>query len=214
MRRVLGYLTIWCGATALAISLAWFGVRDVLRAEVDTPYPGVAVAEARTGRPPTPTAAAPPTATPAATPAAATPVSRPERDRPADRPATRPPSAGPVTSRPAATASARPTPSRGPSRTPARRRPTASPKPSTPPAEPDPGSSSDVKVVHVKGGQVSFAIENGECRLLSATPAAGYEARVSGNVGWIRVDLMKGEHGSSVFCTWHGHAPMTDVYEF
>jgi len=211
MRRVLGYLTIWCGATVLAISLAWFGVRDVLRAEVaDTPYPGVAVAEARTGRPPTPTvAAAPPTVT--ASPA--TPVSRPKRDKPADRPATRPPATASATTAPAATASARPTPSRTPTRTPARK-PTRSPKPTTAPERPDPEPASDVKVVNVKGGQVSFAIDGGECRLLSATPAAGYEARVSGNVGWIRVDLMKGEHGSSVFCTWHGHAPMTDVYEF
>ncbi|MFD0665438.1 hypothetical protein [Thermocatellispora tengchongensis] len=69
-------------------------------------------------------------------------------------------------------------------------------------------------VVRVKGGQVSFDTGGGECRLISASPAAGYEAKVSGNVQWIRVDLIKGEHGSSVFCTWNGHPPMTDVWEF
>lgn len=215
MRRVVGYLAIWCGATALSICLAWFGVRDVLRAEViDAPYPSLPVAEARTGRPPTPAAvAAPPTATsPAATPAA-----RPRRATPSQPPATTRPAATtsppsvltPTATRPAATRRPAPT------RTSASPRATATR--STPPATrrpPGPEPSSEVKVVNVKGGQVSFAIENGECRLLSATPAAGYEARVSGNVGWIRVDLMKGDHGSSVFCTWHGHGPATDVWEF
>jgi hypothetical protein len=185
MRRVVGYLAIWCGATALSICLAWFGVRDVLRAEVtDAPYPGLPAAEARTGRPPTPAATGPPVS-----------------------PAVPPPAT--ATARPAATR--RPTPARtsaSPRATAARTTPAATRRP--------PGSrpSAEVKVVNVKGGQVSFAIENGECRLMSATPAAGYEARVSGNVGWIRVDLMKGEHGSSVFCTWHGHEPATDVWEY
>ncbi|MFO7252103.1 MAG: hypothetical protein DIU60_015260 [Actinomycetes bacterium] len=208
MRRVVGYLAIWCGATALSICLAWFGVRDVLRAEVtDAPYPGLPAAEARTGRPPTPAATGPPVSP------VATPSPRPRRARPARRPtaasspAVPPPAT--ATARPAATR--RPTPARtsaSPRATAARTTPAATRRP--------PGSrpSAEVKVVNVKGGQVSFAIENGECRLMSATPAAGYEARVSGNVGWIRVDLMKGEHGSSVFCTWHGHEPATDVWEY
>lgn len=227
MRRVLGYAMIWCGATALAISLAWFGVRDVLRAEVtDEPYPGVAVAAARTGRPPAPpdatSAAAPPTSTPAASTSAnttapsATPSAAPARrtSRPSAAPAT---STGPST-RPTVTelpaTAARATPSRRPtaSRTPAK--PPASKAPSPTPTSSARQGSSQVKVVTVKGGQVSFAIENNECRLLSASPAAGYEAKVSGNVGWIRVDLLKGEHGSTVFCTWHGHGPATDVWEF
>lgn len=202
MRRVLGYLMMWCGATALAVSLAWFGVRDVLRAEVtDEPYPGVAVAAARTGRPPTPTPVTAPASAPGATPT-------PKR---AD------PSATPPAAKPAATTSTRPSPTRAPTpaRTPAGR-PAASAKPSPKPTRPSaaPARSAQVKVVTVKGGQVSFATDNDECRLLSATPAAGYEAKVSGNVQWIRVDLIKGEHGSSVFCTWNGHPPMTDIWEF
>ncbi len=215
MRRVLGYVTIWCGATVLAISLAWFGVRDVLRAEVtDEPYPGVAIAAARTGRPPTPAPTTPAAPTPRSTPArTSSPAVAPTRETTA-RPAG--PSAAPVTTRPPATAAARSSPSREPASSRVPRKPSASPKPSRETSRPAsaPKQSSQVKVVTVKGGQVSFATDNNECRLLSATPAAGYEAKVSGNVGWIRVDLTQGEHGSSVFCTWHGHAPMTDTWEY
>jgi hypothetical protein len=33
MRRALRYAAIWCGATAIAVSVSWFGVRGVLRNE-------------------------------------------------------------------------------------------------------------------------------------------------------------------------------------
>ncbi|WP_188195856.1 hypothetical protein [Nonomuraea sp. SYSU D8015] len=33
MRRALRYVAIWCGATAVAVSVSWFGVRGVLRSE-------------------------------------------------------------------------------------------------------------------------------------------------------------------------------------
>lgn len=34
MRQTLGFIAMWCGATVLAASLTWFGVRDVLRSQV------------------------------------------------------------------------------------------------------------------------------------------------------------------------------------
>ncbi|MEV5408953.1 hypothetical protein AB0K60_08950 [Thermopolyspora sp. NPDC052614] len=214
MRRALGYVTIWCGATVLAISLAWFGVRDVLRAEVtDEPYPGVAIAVARTGRPPDPApATTPATPTPGSTPTPTSDSSATPARKATGRPAG--PSAAPVTTRPPATSAARPSPTRKPTASRVPRKPTTSPKPSHTTTTSAPEQSGQVKVVTVKGGQVSFATDNNECRLLSATPAAGYEAKVSGNVGWIRVDLIQGEHGSSVFCTWHNQVPMTDTWEF
>ncbi|GGK64953.1 hypothetical protein Ppa06_18300 [Planomonospora parontospora subsp. parontospora] len=64
----------------------------------------------------------------------------------------------------------------------------------------------------MKGGSVSFVIENGLCRLVSAAPNAGYETKVSQADGWIRVDLIQGAHGSSAFCI--GHENRTDVWEF
>ncbi|MFC4111946.1 hypothetical protein [Nonomuraea zeae] len=33
MRRALRYVAIWCGATVVAVSVSWFGVRGVLRSE-------------------------------------------------------------------------------------------------------------------------------------------------------------------------------------
>jgi hypothetical protein len=214
MRRVLWYVAVWCGATGLAISLAWFGVRDVLRAEVAPEgYGAVPVAVVtRTGPPPTRAPGGVTTLTPES---ARTPTRPPVR-RPAAEPKADPtagpgaePSAPrtpvPAPTRPRTTSPARPltqTPLRSPIQTPAQASARSSPAPT------------DVKVITVKGGQVSFSTAGGECKLLWATPAAGYEAKVSGNVGWIRVDLTQGEHGSSVFCTWHGFAPTTDVYEF
>lgn len=39
MTRVLGYLTAWLAATAVAIALVWFGVRDLVHGTGDTPLP-------------------------------------------------------------------------------------------------------------------------------------------------------------------------------
>ena len=66
--------------------------------------------------------------------------------------------------------------------------------------------------MNVKGGSVSFVIEGGGCRLVTAAPNAGYEAKVAQNAGWIRVDLVQGAHGSSVFCI--GGENRTDLWEF
>ncbi|GAA4191367.1 hypothetical protein GCM10022252_31140 [Streptosporangium oxazolinicum] len=67
-------------------------------------------------------------------------------------------------------------------------------------------------MVNVKGGSVSFAIEDGVCRLIAAAPNAGYEAKVASATGWIRVDLVQGQHGSAVFCI--GAENRTDLWEY
>jgi hypothetical protein len=67
-------------------------------------------------------------------------------------------------------------------------------------------------VVKVKGGEVAFTIGREGCRLISATPVSGYTAKIARADGWIRVDLVKGEHGTGVFCI--GHERRTDTWEY
>ncbi|MGC5011657.1 hypothetical protein ACLQ2R_12910 [Streptosporangium sp. DT93] len=66
--------------------------------------------------------------------------------------------------------------------------------------------------MNVKGGSVSFAIEDGVCRLITAAPRVGYEAKVASATGWTRVDLVRGAHGSAVFCI--GAEGRTDLWEY
>ncbi|TMR94389.1 hypothetical protein [Nonomuraea basaltis] len=155
MRRALRYAAIWCGATVIAVSVSWFGVRGVLRSEfVDD----VAVE-------------------PFLAQTAAADVAAPEAKTPTREP-----------------------------RTPEPRRTTKRPVP-TPSSR---GGS--LKVVTVKGGEVAFRIGSDGCRLVSATPVSGYTAKVARAEGWIRVDLVKGEHGTGVFCI--GHEQRTDTWEY
>jgi hypothetical protein len=171
MRRALRYAAIWCGATVVAVSVSWFGVRGVLRSEfvddVDVqPFVAADVAVTRT----------------------TTPV--PKATAPAPRRTTK----SPATPKPAAS----PKPTEGP----AAAKRTQSPTP----------ASGGLKVVTVKGGEVAFRIGADGCRLLSATPVSGYTAKVARADGWIRVDLVKGEHGTGVFCI--GHEQRTDTWEY
>ncbi|MFF4617640.1 hypothetical protein [Nonomuraea jabiensis] len=163
MRRALRYAAIWCGATAVAVSVSWFGVRGVLRDEfvddVDV-EPFVAQTIAADEAPLTLTSPSP---TPTATP--------------------------------------------GPSRAP--RKPVESPVKS--PVK-SPAPRKPLKVVKVKGGEVAFTLGPEGCRLVSATPVSGYTAKVARATGWIRVDLVKGEHGTGVFCI--SHEQRTDTWEY
>lgn len=67
-------------------------------------------------------------------------------------------------------------------------------------------------MVTVKGGEVAFTLGPDGCRLVSATPNTGYTAKIARNVGWIRVDLVRGEHGSAVFCI--SAEQRTDTFEY
>ncbi|GAT68397.1 secreted protein [Planomonospora sphaerica] len=228
MRQSLGFIAVWLGATVLATWVAWFGVRDVLRSEVvddmrieplsavngrtgaaalpvgapaePTAGVGTPIATARSEVPEKPTRTRPPaTAAPTGT---AAPVSRATGSSPqTTRPPSRPTSSGSPRTRPD------PAPEPTATRTSSAPRASASKAPEAK-AAPD----ANVRVVNVKGGSVSFVIENGVCRLVSAAPNAGYETKVSQADGWIRVDLIQGAHGSSAFCI--GHENRTDVWEF
>ncbi|MGW0195507.1 hypothetical protein [Nonomuraea sp. NPDC003201] len=159
MRRALRYAAIWCGATAVAVSVSWFGVRGVLRDEfvddVDV-EPFVAQTIAADEAPLTLTSPSP---TPSPSRAPRKPVESPVKS------------------------------------------PTKSPAPRKP-----------LKVVKVKGGEVAFTLGPEGCRLVSATPVSGYTAKVARATGWIRVDLVKGEHGTGVFCI--SHEQRTDTWEY
>ncbi|MGW4801833.1 hypothetical protein ACWEPC_56410 [Nonomuraea sp. NPDC004297] len=153
MRRALRYAAIWCGATAVAVSVSWFGVRGVLRDEfVDD----VAVEPFL----------------------AQTVAARNSTDHPVPEPSAR---------------------DRTPVATPTPRRTQDAPSPS-------------LKVVKVRGGEVAFTLGSDGCRLVSATPVGGYTAKVARADGWIRVDLVRGEHGTGVFCI--GHERRTDTWEY
>ncbi|GAA3441171.1 hypothetical protein [Planomonospora venezuelensis] len=247
MRQKLGFIAGWFGATVLAISIAWFGVRDVLHLGVfdDVTIERFGAANGRTG-------AAPPLSGPTAEPVVAvgTPTATSGTERP-DR--TADPSPAAARSKPARPGpqntghSVRPRGSASPSPSSARPSPartTAAPKPAQTSAAPKPAATTsapkaaattsapkpaatttapkattqaaaanqNVRVVRVKGGTVSFTIENGACRLVSAVPNSGYQTRISQADGWIRVDLYQGDHGSAAFCI--GHENRTDTWEY
>ncbi|NRQ33005.1 hypothetical protein HII36_14310 [Nonomuraea sp. NN258] len=228
MRRALRYTAIWCGATVVAVSVSWFGVRGVLRSEFADdvhvrPFLAQTVADdngAPLDPPVTRAAGSPePRRTPGATPTSRRTGPTPAPARTSARPtgpaasqaaATRPPTAG-APAKPAVTAPAA-TPAKTSSGTPTRTpSPTAQAARTTAPA-PAAQAAGDVKVVTVKGGEVAFEIGSTGCRLVSATPNSGYTAKVTRNDGWIRVDLINGEHGSAVFCI--SAEKRTDTWEY
>ncbi|MBT2233991.1 hypothetical protein [Nonomuraea sp. NEAU-A123] len=97
-----------------------------------------------------------------------------------------------------------PTPTRTRTRTKPAVRKTPAPAPTRTPK--------NLRVVSVKGGEVAFTLGPEGCRLVSATPRGGYTAKVARNTGWIRVDLVKGEHGSGVWCI--SGEQRTDTWEY
>ena len=163
MRRAFRYVVIWCGATLVAISVSWFGVRGVLRTEfVDDVQVEPFLAQAVSDGDRTPTT---------------TPTPTPTRTKP--KPVAR------KTQAPAVEKTQTPAPTRAPK---------------------------NLRVVSVKGGEVAFTLGPDGCRLVSATPKGGYTAKVARNTGWIRVDLVKGEHGSGVWCI--SGEQRTDTWEY
>ncbi|MCA2219630.1 hypothetical protein [Nonomuraea aurantiaca] len=97
-----------------------------------------------------------------------------------------------------------PTPTRTPAPTKPAVRKTQAPAPARTPK--------NLRVVSVKGGEVAFTLGPDGCRLVSATPRSGYSTKVARNTGWIRVDLVKGEHGSGVWCI--SGEQRTDTWEY
>nr|WP_308108490.1 hypothetical protein [Streptomyces antimicrobicus] len=103
--------------------------------------------------------------------------------------------------------------------------PTPSPSSSRPAVKPSAGRSADpsrddgagaggeVKGYTVAGGRVVFALAEESAELVSATPAGGWRIQVWKQPYWIRVTFSRDGRESSVFCTWHDHAPTVQLDE-
>ncbi|WP_214106428.1 hypothetical protein [Acrocarpospora catenulata] len=188
--RAIGYTLAWCGATALAVGVAWLGVGEVLHATV--------LAE----DPPAPMVVAAPTGVSGVARAETTPTARPTRTpRPRETPRASPRETRPT---PRPTRSVRVT-------APAKQDP--APRPSPPPSTPSAGTGEVLHTFTLKGGRAVVAVRAGDCRMVSATPADGYELKVWDEPYWLRITFLAPGHESSAFCTWNALPPRLDTYE-
>ncbi|MFF4418908.1 hypothetical protein ACFYY8_40795 [Streptosporangium sp. NPDC001559] len=239
MRQTWGFVVVWCAATVLAAGITWLGVRDVLTSQVfdDARVESLDAELSRIGavaipsKPPTGTAGVtgPPSSSPQGrhTPGTyVSPLGRRGTSQPRATGLPRGDRKGSVGSRrisgherqpddspskPSATG----TPTKPPAKAPTKA-PTATPEPEKASATPSPtphlAAEGGTKTVSSKNGSVAFSIEGGVCRVVSANPNPGYEAKVTQAEGWIRVDLVQGDHGSAIYCV--GGESRTDVWEY
>ncbi|MEV4098346.1 hypothetical protein [Streptosporangium saharense] len=237
MRQTLGFIVVWCGATVLAASITWFGVLDVLSSQVfdDVRIESLDSELSRIGavalpsRPPTGTAtvSGPPSASPQGrrTPGPySSPYGRRSTSHPRASGQARDDAGGLVRPRRISghsrTTEAPPKPTGTPTRTPTKapaKAPTSAPEPEkAAPSTPSPtaqlAADNGAKTVSAKNGSVSFSITGGVCKVVSANPNPGFEAQVTQAEGWVRVDLVQGQHGSAVYCV--GGESRTDVWEY
>jgi len=82
---------------------------------------------------------------------------------------------------------------------------------SRPARRPVSSPAASVRSYTLTGGQVVLSMTDASARLVSATPASGYEVRTWHASGWLRVDFTRGGHTSSLFATWNGHPPAVQV---
>ncbi|MFI6521166.1 hypothetical protein ACIBF1_36825 [Spirillospora sp. NPDC050679] len=171
MRRAMSYVAPWAVVTALAVTLSWLGVRDVVRTAVSDRSAPVPVTGPVTHASPTvrPVTGASPSREPQS--AEATRSARPPA-RPSARPSPRPPAAVPSV------------------------------------------DLGDVRSYVTRGGRAALALAPGRVVLVSATPAPGFETRVSEAEGWLRLDFLGGTGTSSVIATWYRQKPVVRTYEY
>ncbi|MEW2358252.1 hypothetical protein [Spirillospora sp. NPDC029432] len=107
------------------------------------------------------------------------------------------------------TAAARPSPRETPRRSPEEKETasgTAKPSPSR--------RHGNVRSYSTRGGRAALAVSERRVQLVSATPNAGYETRVTENDGWLRVDFLADRRTSSVIASFYNHRPTVEVYEY
>ncbi len=177
MGRTLLRVAAWVAATALAVTMSWFGVHQVLSADVSGDAPLVIPVGPR------PSAAS---RSPMVPPALSVPVS----------------TVAPVPSRtagirPAGTttgvASSAPAPGRGTAAPPTRPTSTV--------------GTPDIRGYQLTGGRVVLETTPASARLVSATPESGWQVQAWQGAGWLRVDFSRSGTTSSCFVTWNGHPP-------
>ncbi|MFI0354077.1 hypothetical protein [Actinomadura sp. 9N407] len=72
----------------------------------------------------------------------------------------------------------------------------------------------NVRSYSTRGGRAALAISDRRVQLVSATPNAGYETRVTKAEGWLRVDFIDDHRTSSVIASFYQHAPTVEIYEY
>jgi hypothetical protein len=72
----------------------------------------------------------------------------------------------------------------------------------------------NVRSFSTRGGRAALAISDRRVQLVSATPNAGYETRVTKAEGWLRVDFIDDHRTSSVIASFYNQEPAVEVYEY
>ncbi|RSS56162.1 hypothetical protein [Streptomyces sp. WAC06614] len=183
MHRGLVHAFAWLLATGAAVTLSWWGVRTVMSG---TAYDR-----------------------PLAVPLTARPLSSSTSGDAADGV---PPAPSPS---PSPSSSASPGPAGSAAAAPSSAASRPAPKPSagrSADAQPG-GDAGEVKGYSVSGGRVVFSLGDSSAELVTATPAGGWRMQVWKQPYWIRVTFSRDGRESSVFCTWHDHAPTVELDE-
>ncbi|MEX5633952.1 hypothetical protein [Parafrankia sp. FMc2] len=191
-------LAAWAASTALAVTLSWFAVSDVLAREIPVDRPASALAPARPAGPPASSgeAATDPSPHPSAQPS---PLTLPS-----------PSSMTAVAGEPAASetlpgAGIAPGAGTVPPRSPGAVTPSAGA--GIPPAPTGPAAQS----YQLDGGRVVIETTDVAARLVSAIPDVGWTVQAWQAEGWLRVDFSRDGRTSSCFVTWNGHPPSVQI---
>ncbi|GAA5163060.1 hypothetical protein [Amycolatopsis dongchuanensis] len=78
---------------------------------------------------------------------------------------------------------------------------------STPPPVTSSSAAGDVRAYQLTGGRVVLELGATSAKLVSATPAEGWQVQAWQADGWLRVDFRRDGTTSSCFVTWNGHPP-------
>jgi hypothetical protein len=92
---------------------------------------------------------------------------------------------------------------------------TSSPSPTQTSPTPT-ASSSPAGKTHgysLQGGQVVLDLESDSAQLVSAVPAAGFQAQTVKTEFWVRVDFISDSHTSTLVVSWYQHAPTVQTSE-
>jgi hypothetical protein len=77
-----------------------------------------------------------------------------------------------------------------------------------------PTNTPTIKGYSSPGGQIVLELRPTSVELVSAVPAAGYQAETWKTDYWIRIDFVKGERRSSLIASWYQQAPVVQQTEF
>ncbi|MCK9900382.1 hypothetical protein MXD63_09885 [Frankia sp. Cpl3] len=216
MAGTLSRLAAWAVATALAVTLSWFAVSDVLAGETLVERPASAVAlDPPTARPGSPNGA--PLGSPSALPGPPSASSTPATTEALTEAGTGDGSGsgagtGPASPGPAVEGALPRSP--GPAEAPRAGTGTSDPAafpPSTATPTPAAAGAPAAQSYQLDGGRVVIETTEVSARLVSATPEPGWTVQAWQAEGWLRVDFSRDGRTSSCFVTWNGHPPSVQI---